>query len=84
MIAARSAAAPRGSGRSAGRRFDIRTHRADRAAGTAGNSGLQYNKAAGTYTFTGKTARAFAGTCQVFSLGLNDGTFRTANFQFTS
>jgi hypothetical protein len=53
-------------------------------AGTAGNSGLQYNKAVGTYTFTWKTTKAFAGTCQVFTLGLNDGTFHTANFQFAS
>lgn len=53
-------------------------------AGAAGHGGLQYNKAAGTYTFTWKTAKAFAGTCQVFTLGLNDGTFHTANFTFTS
>ncbi|HEY7814336.1 MAG TPA: PxKF domain-containing protein, partial [Nakamurella sp.] len=51
--------------------------------GTAGNSGLQYSKATGTYTFVWKTAKAFAGTCQVFTLGLNDGTFHTANFKFS-
>jgi YVTN family beta-propeller protein len=52
-------------------------------AGTAGNSGLQYNRATATYTFVWKTAKAFAGTCQVFTLGLNDGTFHTANFKFS-
>jgi hypothetical protein len=51
--------------------------------GTAGNSGLQYSKATGTYTFVWKTAKAFAGTCQMFTLGLNDGTFHTANFKFS-
>ena len=52
-------------------------------AGTAGNSGLQYSKATGTYTFMWKTAKALAGTCQVFTLGLNDGTFHRASFKFS-
>jgi hypothetical protein len=29
-----------------------------------------------------KTSKASAGTCQVFTLGLTDGTFHTADFQY--
>ena len=43
----------------------------------------QYSKATGTYTFMWKTAKALAGTCQVFTLGLNDGTFHRASFKFS-
>lgn len=50
---------------------------------TAGNSGLQYDATTNTYTYVWKTAKASAGTCQVFTLGLNDGTTYTANFQYT-
>ncbi len=45
------------------------------------NNSLQYS--AGTYTYVWKTDKAFAGTCQVFMLGLNDGTVYTANFKFS-
>jgi len=48
---------------------------------TAGNSGLQDN-GDGTYTYVWKTSKASAGTCQVFTLGLTDGTFHTADFQY--
>jgi len=34
------------------------------------------------YAYVWKTLRAAAGTCVAFILGLTDGTFHTANFQF--
>ena len=49
---------------------------------TAGGSGLQYNPTTGTYTYVWKTSKASNGTCQVFTLGLNDGTFHTAQFDY--
>jgi hypothetical protein len=49
---------------------------------TAGGSGLQFDPAAGTYTYVWKTSKSWAGTCQQFDLQLNDGTDHTANFQF--
>ena len=49
---------------------------------TAGNSGLQYDAGTDTYTYVWKTSKASAGTCQVFTLGLTDGTFHTADFQY--
>jgi hypothetical protein len=51
---------------------------------TAGSSGLQYNATTGTYTYVWKTSKASKGTCQVFTLGLNDGTVHTANFQYVN
>ena len=51
---------------------------------TSGNSGLQFDAATGTYTYVWKTSKASAGTCQIFTLGLNDGTFYTANFEYAS
>ena len=51
---------------------------------TAGSSGLQYNATTGTYTYVWKTSKASRGTCQVFTLGLNDGTVHTANFQYVN
>ena len=51
---------------------------------TSGNSGLQYNTTTGTYTYVWKTDKASAGTCQVFTLSLNDGTSYTANFEYAS
>jgi hypothetical protein len=51
-------------------------------AATAGGSGLQYDAASGTYTWVWKTSSSYAGTCQVFTLGLNDGTTHTAQFRF--
>jgi hypothetical protein len=50
---------------------------------TAGNSGLQDN-GGGNYTYVWKTSKASAGTCQVFTLGLTDGTFHSADFQYAS
>ena len=49
---------------------------------TAGNSGLQYDANTDTYTYVWKTSKASEGTCQVFTLGLTDGTFHTADFQY--
>lgn len=51
-------------------------------ADTSGNSGLQYDASTETYTYVWKTDKAWAGTCQQFSLGLNDGSTHTATFQF--
>lgn len=51
-------------------------------ADTSGNSGLQYDAASDTYTYVWKTSKSWAGTCQKFSLGLNDGSTHTATFQF--
>src|SRR5258708_478573 len=49
---------------------------------TAGGSGLQYDSGSDTYTYVWKTSKASAGTCQVLTLGLTDGTFHTAEFQY--
>ena len=51
-------------------------------ADTSGNSGLQYDASTDTYTYVWKTDKAWAGTCQQFTLGLNDGSTHTATFQF--
>jgi hypothetical protein len=50
---------------------------------TAGGSGLQDN-GNGNYTYVWKTSKASSGTCQTFTLGLTDGTFHTASFQYAS
>ncbi|MFF2625688.1 PxKF domain-containing protein [Kitasatospora griseola] len=50
---------------------------------TAGDGALSYDLADGGYHYVWKTDRAYAGTCQVFTLGLNDGTLHTALFQFS-
>lgn len=49
---------------------------------TSGDSGLQYDASSDTYTYVWKTDKAWAGTCQEFILGLNDGSTHTATFQF--
>lgn len=49
---------------------------------TAGGSSLAYDPATDTYTYVWKTNKAWANTCRQFTLGLNDGTFHSANFQF--
>ncbi|MFJ9447007.1 PxKF domain-containing protein [Kitasatospora sp. NPDC101235] len=49
-------------------------------AETAGGSSLQYDPASDTYTWVWKTVKTWAGTCQMFTLGLNDGTTHTALF----
>lgn len=51
-------------------------------ADTSGGSGLQYDASTDTYTYVWKTDKAWAGTCQEFILGLNDGSTHTATFQF--
>ena len=51
---------------------------------TAGGSGLQYDPATNTYTYVWKTQKAWAGTCQVFTLGLNDTSSHTADFEFVN
>ena len=49
---------------------------------TSGASGLQYDVATQTYTYVWKTQKAWSGTCRRFTLELDDGTLRTADFQF--
>lgn len=49
---------------------------------TAGGSGLQFDPSTQTYTYVWKTLKSYAGTCQVFTLGLNDGSLHVADFQF--
>ncbi len=49
---------------------------------TAGGLGLRYDARSGTYIYAWKTSKAWAGTCQQFILGLNDGSNHTATFQF--
>jgi hypothetical protein len=51
---------------------------------TAGASGLQYDATTGTYTYVWKTSKASRGICQVFTLGLNDGTTYTAIFEYVN
>jgi hypothetical protein len=48
---------------------------------TAGASGLSYDVASGTYTYAWKTEKAWATQCRMFTLTLDDGTYRTAQFQ---
>jgi hypothetical protein len=48
----------------------------------AGGSSLVYDAASGLYVYVWKTSPAFAGTCRTLLLTLNDGTTRTAAFQF--
>ncbi len=48
---------------------------------TAGGSSLQYDAATGTYTYVWKTQKAWAGTCQRFTMALTDGTSHTALFR---
>ena len=50
---------------------------------TAGSSSLTYDTTAQQYVYVWKTDKAWAGTCRVFDLGLNDGTSHTAYFNFT-
>ena len=49
---------------------------------TAGASDLQYDVATQTYTYVWKTQKAWSGTCRRFTLRLDDGTVRTADFRF--
>ncbi|HOW92261.1 MAG TPA: PxKF domain-containing protein, partial [Anaerolineaceae bacterium] len=43
---------------------------------------LSYNTAKDKYKFTWQTEAAWAGTCQLFTIELNDGTTHTALFKF--
>jgi hypothetical protein len=50
---------------------------------TAGTSGLQYSASTQTYTYVWRSERGWSGTCRRFTLRLDDGTVRTADFRFT-
>ncbi len=50
---------------------------------TAGNSSLQYDAASDQYTYVWKTDKAWAKTCRILVLTLNDGSQYRANFNFT-
>ncbi|MGM9470818.1 PxKF domain-containing protein [Pseudarthrobacter sp. YS3] len=51
---------------------------------TAGSSSLSYDAVSGTYTYVWKTEKAWAGSCRMFKLTLNDGTSHTALFKYRS
>ena len=52
-------------------------------ATTASPGGLSYDPAANQYTYVWKTAKAWAGRCGLFQLGLQDGSNHQALFRFT-
>jgi TolB protein len=52
-------------------------------ATTASPGGLSYDPAANQYTYVWKTAKAWAGRCGIFQLGLQDGSNHQALFRFT-
>jgi len=49
---------------------------------TAGASSLSYDAPTDTDTYIWKTDKAWKNTCRQLIVKLNDGTTRTANFQF--
>ena len=49
---------------------------------TAGNSGLGYDASTGTYTYTWKTERNWAGSCRQLLVLLDDGMLHVATFRF--
>ena len=49
---------------------------------TSGSSGLQ-NLGDGYYQFNWNTSKSYAGSCKTLQLDLGEGSYRTANFQFT-
>ncbi|HEX5149450.1 MAG TPA: ExeM/NucH family extracellular endonuclease [Candidatus Limnocylindrales bacterium] len=49
---------------------------------TSGGSGLSFDPATGIYTYTWKTDKAWSGECRTFTLTLDDGTYRSADFLF--
>jgi hypothetical protein len=49
---------------------------------TAGSSGLSYDASIDQYNYVWKTDKAWAGTCRLLNVTLNDGTVHTANFKF--
>lgn len=71
-----------GSPTSAGASCDWLTVGAHGAAQSSDGIGLQYDPASGTYTWAWKTAKPWAGTCRLFELTLDDGTYRTGRFAF--
>lgn len=50
---------------------------------TAGSSTLTYDAVSGRYVYVWKTAKAWAGSCYRFDLGLNDGSHHTFDVKFT-
>jgi hypothetical protein len=50
---------------------------------TAGNSSLSYDALADQYNYVWKTDKAWAGTCRLLTVTLNDGTSHTALFKLT-
>lgn len=53
---------------------------ADVGTETAGASTLSYDPTTDTYTYVWKTEKAWAGTCRVLTVALNDGSSRSAQF----
>ncbi|HEX6105566.1 MAG TPA: PxKF domain-containing protein [Gemmatimonadales bacterium] len=49
----------------------------------AGGSGLSYDPMSGQYTYVWKTQRSWAGSCRRLTVRLDDGTERSADFEFT-
>jgi Tol biopolymer transport system component len=49
---------------------------------SANTSGLTYDAASGTYSYTWKTDKAWANTCRQLVLRFADGTYRRADFTF--
>ena len=49
--------------------------------GSAGESSLKYDSATDTYTYVWKTDKAWAGTCRVLRVMLDDGTVHVAGFK---
>lgn len=51
---------------------------------TAGSSSLSYDAAKGTYTYVWKTDKAWANSCRMFRLTLDNGTVHAALFKYRS
>jgi hypothetical protein len=49
---------------------------------SAGDGGLTYDAATGTYTYVWKTQKSWANTCRRLVVKLDDGTFHYADFHF--
>ena len=49
---------------------------------TAGGEGLTFDGVTGEYTYAWKTDKAWADQCRRFTLTLDDGTYRSADFRF--